>query len=242
MKTVLLFLDESKPNGHNIKHMCLGGVIIEEDMYQKVKTEIDILKDNIFSNKNIILHEKEIRRATNGFQVLRREEKREEFWESLKQIFLKNKLTTLGVAIDSEKYKDMYKESANNDCYFIVLQIILENFMHYLAKKDCRGYVYIESQNIEYDKMLRNHYHRIIANGTLYLNKDILQERLLNINFLRKEDNSVGLQLADFVPGLLNRNCNLLPPKEPSILKTVEDLLYDGELNLKDRFGFKILL
>lgn len=36
MKNYYLYLDESKPNGHNIKSICLAGVIIEK-VFMKLK-------------------------------------------------------------------------------------------------------------------------------------------------------------------------------------------------------------
>lgn len=243
MKNYVLFLDESKPNGSSIKHMCLGGIIIKEEIYKKqVIPQVNLLKTEIFKTTDIILHEVEIRNARNDFVLLRKEETRKLFWEKLKPIYENNNIRTLGVAINKENYNRIYNEATNNDPYFIVLQIALENFVHFLEKNNVKGTVYIESQNSAYDSMLRNHYHRIISNGTLYLDKNVFQERLLNINFLIKEDNNIGLQLADFIPGTLNRKCNGLPPKTPSLLDIIEDLLYDGNLGLKDRFGFKELL
>jgi hypothetical protein len=61
MDTYYLFLDESKPNGHNIDSLCLAGIIIEKEVYEKkIIKAINNLKNEIFSTTDIILHEVDI--------------------------------------------------------------------------------------------------------------------------------------------------------------------------------------
>lgn len=64
MDTYYLFLDESKPNGHNINHLCLAGIIIKKEVYEnKIIKNINTLKNEIFSTTDVILHEVDIRDA-----------------------------------------------------------------------------------------------------------------------------------------------------------------------------------
>jgi len=237
-----LFLDESKPNGSNINHLCLAGVIIEKETYQKeIIPEVRKLKNDIFNTPEIVLHEAEIRRASGAYTDMRDPQKRADFWEGMENVFKNFPLTTLGASIHINDYKAYYSDSDLNDEYYIVLQIVLENFVHFLRKNNAQGQVYIEGINPTHDTKLRNTYHKIIANGTLYYSPNAFQSRLLNINFLIKADNNIGLQLADFIPGTLNRSCNGLSPKTPTIYPLIEDALYDGGQELQKRFGFKIL-
>ena len=243
MKRYYLFLDESKPNGTNIKHICLGGVIIEEETYKKIIIkDINAIKNLVFGNTEVILHESELRVAKGDYSEMRKPEKRSLFWNELNRVFTNVNITTIGAAIDIEKYKSIYESSSLNDEYFIVLQIVLENFIHFLQKNDAIGSVYIESRDYKKDKELRNIYYKIIANGTLYLNANSFQDKLLDsLNFAIKEDNNIVVQLADFVPGTLNRKCNGLNPKIPSISAAIESNLYSGTCNLSERFGFKVM-
>lgn len=237
-----LFLDESKPNGSNINHLCLAGVIIEKEIYQKeIIPEVNKLKNSIFNTSEIVLHESEIRKGSGEYKNMRISEKRAEFWSGMENIFKNFPLTTLGASIHINDYKTYYSDSDLNDEYYIVLQIVLENFVHFLRKNNAQGQIYIEGINPTDDIKLRNTYHKIIANGTLYYSPNAFQSRLLNINFLIKADNNIGLQLADFIPGTLNRLCNGLTPKMPTIYPLIENALYDGDQKLKKRFGFKIL-
>ncbi|MCP3763698.1 DUF3800 domain-containing protein [Domibacillus sp. A3M-37] len=237
-----LFLDESKPNGQNIHHLCLAGLIIKKETYEnEIIPEVRALKNNVFGNTEIILHESEVRAAKDQYTVLRQPEKRNEFWQGMANIFRNFSLTTIGASIHINDYKTYYSDSELNDEYYIVLQIVLENFVHFLRNNDAKGQVYIEGINTTDDIRLRNTYHKIIANGTLYYNPNAFQDRLININFQIKADNNIGLQLADFVPGTLNRHCNGLNPKNPGILPLINAALYDGGHELQKRFGFKVL-
>lgn len=237
-----LFLDESKPNGSNIHHLCLAGLVIKKEVYEtEVIPAVRTLKNQVFENSEVILHESELRAAKDQYSAMRKKEKREEFWEGMNAIFQDYSMTTLGAAIHLKDYKDYYNDSELNDEYYIVLQIVLENFVHFLRNNNAKGQVYIEGTNTTDDIKLRNTYHKIIAHGTLYYSANAFQDRLININFQIKADNNIGLQLADFVPGTLNRSCNALAPKKPTIHPLIENALYDGGRGLHKRFGFKVL-
>ena len=76
MKKYFLFLDESKPNGTNIKHLCLGGVIIEEEIYKKtIIKDINAIKNSVFGNTEVILHESELRAAKGDYSEMRKAKK-----------------------------------------------------------------------------------------------------------------------------------------------------------------------
>ncbi|WP_332830679.1 DUF3800 domain-containing protein [Clostridium perfringens] len=242
MNNYYLFLDESKPNGNNINHLCLAGVIIEKNIYEKqIIPHVNTIKNSVFNTTQIVLHETEIRSAKPPYNAMRVKENRDNFWAGLNDIFSSYPITTVGASIHIDNYKNTYNNYYLNDEYFIVLQIVLESFIHFLQVNNAVGSVYIESRNPKDDTQIKNLYHKIIANGTLYFNPNAYQDKLLNINFLIKADNNIGLQLADFIPSSLNRNCNSLKQKEPSIYSLIEKNLYDGNCNMKNRFGFKVM-
>lgn len=242
MSNYYLFLDESKPNGGNIPHLCLGGVIYEEEIYKKVRKEVQDIKKEIFNTTEIVLHENDIRRATSGdYRVMRIREKRELYWKKIRTVLSNYEFTVLGSAVNEYQYKNYYDFENVNNPYYIVLQIIMENFVHFLESRDSTGYIYIESTNPVEDTKLRNYYHQIVSNGSLFINKDSYQSRLQGINFMIKEEKNSGIELADMIPGALNRKINSLSPKQPSILDLIEDNIYDGNCTLIDRFGFKVM-
>lgn len=243
MKHYYLYLDESKPNADKtIKFLCLAGIIIEKETYENVLVgKVNKLKQDVFEDTSLILHESHLRKATGTYKKMRNKETRTAFWNGLKEIFNDVDFKTLGAAINVDDYKKLYSENYLNDEYFIVMQIVLENFVRFLEINNATGTVYIESTEQVADRRLRNLYHKITANGTLYYNKNIFQDKFVNINFYNKVDNIIGLQIADFIPGQLNRMCNSLPPKEFSLIEEIERKLYDGDCNMANRFGLKIM-
>lgn len=247
MRNYYLFLDESKPYG-DLTYFCLGGYIIEENEYvQKMIPLVKKLKSDVFNDIATILHESEIRKAeAPPYDILKKDfEKKKEFWLSLKDILTDCSITTIGVGINPIDYKKLYNEKYANTDYFVALQIILENFVHFLESNDGKGVVYIESRTPGDNVKLASHYHTIVANGTLFYNKFVFQKRLTTINFSMKQDNNIGLQIADFVPNPLNRACSynfdLKKQKKPTVYDIIDNKLYDGNCNLKQRFGLKII-
>lgn len=88
---------------------------------------------------------------------------------------------------------------------------------------------------------LQNLFYMLKATGTLFVKKEILQDKLGTISFPPKSDNIIGLQLADFIPNVLARKALGMSQKPFSIYDGIENKLYDGKINRKDRFGFKIV-
>jgi hypothetical protein len=177
------------------------------------------------------------------YDILKQDfEKKKLFWISMRNAFQSFEMNTIGACINCNQYKALYRESYANNEYFIALQIILENFVHFLEHKDGKGMVYIESRNPTEDKRLASHYHTIVANGTLFLNKYAFQRRLTTINFMIKQDNNVGLQIADFIPNPINREYTAsCKQKKPTLFDLIYDKLYDGECGKKNKFGLKII-
>lgn len=61
MANYFLFLDELKSN-KEYKHFCIGGCFVEESYYRdKIVKQVNGLKNDIFGNTSVILHESEIR-------------------------------------------------------------------------------------------------------------------------------------------------------------------------------------
>ena len=88
---------------------------------------------------------------------------------------------------------------------------------------------------------LQNLFHMLKATGTLFMKKEVLQDRLGAISFPIKSDNIIGLQLADFIPNVLARKALGKEQKNFSIYNGIENKLYDGKIDRKDKFGFKII-
>ncbi|MCL2171707.1 MAG: DUF3800 domain-containing protein [Defluviitaleaceae bacterium] len=233
-----LFLDESKPGGY-MKYFCFAGLIIGKNEYvNEVIPKTNKLKLDVFGKTDIILHETDIRKASGDFACMINANTRETFWRGMHSIFNESDMKTVGACV-SGIIKDIYNSENVNSYYHIALQIILENFAYFLEQNSAKGSVIIESTTS--DKQITNLYHTIVSNGTLFLGRNIYQKHLTTISFSIKQDNNLGLQLADFVPNPINREASGLKQKPHSLNDIIKAKMYDGGIGEKDRFGLKML-
>ena len=243
MEQYFLFLDETKPNTY-IEHFCFGGCIIKQSDYEDdIIPRIKKIKRDTFGSGSVILHEIDIRNAKEDpYRIFRDRLVRESFWASMHDLFDKTQsIHVLCVAINDHRYRSFYTSEFKNDVFLIALQILLENFVHFLESLNGIGSVLIESRNPKDDQKLQNHYHTIKANGTLFFGRNAFQKRLGTISFLLKTDNNIGLQLADFIPNPVARSCGSMVQKKYSLINPLLKRLYDGGVGLPDRFGLKIV-
>lgn len=241
MKEYCLFLDESLPS-QNLNYFCLAGCIINKEKYiTDIIPKVNNLKQTIFNKTDIILHETEIRDARNEYSILTNAETRKNFWDGIHSIFTDNEMFIIGVAVSIDIPNTRYKSRYTNSNYSIAMQVVLENYVHFLVNHDAKGSVIIESTNDTSDGRLATLFHLAQSNGTLFFGKSAFQKHLTTINFHIKQDNNIGLQLADFIPNPVNRKVSGINSKAYSLIDIIENKLYDGGMGLKDRFGLKII-
>jgi len=78
MSKLLVFMDES--GDHNLKGggdpnyplFVLVAVLIDGDEYAKIVQEFEQIKQKFFGDKNIVFHEREIRKAEGVFRILKK--------------------------------------------------------------------------------------------------------------------------------------------------------------------------
>lgn len=241
MKEFLLFLDESKPNT-NFQNFTLGGIAVEKEVYEtQLKPLVNKLKIECFGNDEVILHEIDIRKKNGHFSGITKIQM-ETFFNKLRKLFIENDLfTVFAVSVNIDDLEKLYLKDDRNDIYYIALQLLMENFTQFLSVNDGIGAVYLETTDAVNNVRLQNLFHLLKATGTLFIKKETLQTRLSTINFAIKSDNIIGLQLADFIPNSLARKALGKSQKPFSILDGINAKLYDGEVGMKDRFGFKII-
>lgn len=241
MKEYYLFLDESKPNA-NFMNFTLGGVIVEKQDYENnIKPFVNRLKKECFGNEAVILHEIDIRKKEGDFLGITKIQQ-ETFFRNLNDLFIKqDSISVMAVSINIDDLDKMYRVEDRNDIYYISLQLIMENFVQFLSCHDGIGIIYLETTDNFNNTKLQNLFHLLKATGTLFVRKEVLKFRLSTINFAIKSENNIGLQMADFIPNPLARKALLKKQKPFSIIEGIEDRLYDGTIEMKERFGLKII-
>ncbi len=240
MKEYILFLDESKNTPPSV-HFCLGGCAIEKEYYENtIKPFMANMKKEVFGDENIILHETELRAVKRKeYGVLRNKETRELFWKRIAELFDNHDITVFSAVINPAKHKNLFNSQYLNDEYFICLEIVLEQYAHFLEKNNAVGSVCIESQNTKADNRLNNHYQRLVKRGTRNLNNMALHKHIGTLSFYMKTDLNVGLQIADFIPNTIKKYAHSVSQKKPSIENNIVAKLYDGGINTPEEFGIK---
>ncbi len=243
-KHYYLFLDETCANA-NLPAFCLAGCIIEKKQYEEaIIPQLQTLKRNVFGSEGVILHEMVLRKPSPSknpeYAALKDERKRDQFWRGMESIFQQG-LTFMGAVVKTNDCYSFYPESGRMNHFSICLQIILENFTHFLACHDATGSLFLEARGPELDQAMQDRFHVLKAVGTLFLSNRCIQRHVATISFPLKKDNNTGLQLADFCPNSIARHILNRPQKKPSLLKHILDNQYDGNVSLPERFGIKIM-
>jgi hypothetical protein len=244
MKRFTLFLDEILTGGHYDHFSLMGFAVSQENYENQIIPYINQIKNDFFGNEQVIIHEVDINKhKTNSpFRVFQDELKLREFWGRITEMFRKFNLPVFAVSIHERDCTKLYANG--RDKYFVALQVIMENFVHFLENNDGKGSIYIESTNADpdqKDQQLQHHFHYLMAQGTLFYDKKIIQKRLSTINVCLKADNIIGLQIADLLPNSWNRKLTGKDQRTYGLIDVIEHNAYDGGCNLKERFGLKII-
>ena len=78
----------------------------------------------------------------------------------------------------------------------------MENYSYFLKINNAHGNILADIRSEA--KAYRRNYYKIMANGTLYIDEHIIQERIESIKWCKKDEKNCGLQLADFIPNPFN--------------------------------------
>lgn len=245
MEHYSLFLDEIHAGGH-FEYFCLAGVAFNTKEYtEKIIPKVDAVKRDLFNgNTSVILHEKQIQdhKSNTPFAVFQKKENNIKFWDEMRNILLNHDVHGFAVGVHEQNIKTMYING--RDKYFVSLQIIIENFVHFLESINATGNIHIESTDpnpYQKDEQLQNHFYYLKANGSLFFDKRVLQRRLGTINFSLKADNVIGLQIADLIPNSLNRKLCNKKQRSYGFIDAFEKIAYDGKKGKMDRFGIKLI-
>lgn len=166
-------------------------------------------------------------------------------YDLLTDLFMKSEITVLAVCIDEDRLSEQYDRSKSNDRFQIAMNMIIENYYHFLNNVNGTGYICYESLPENQNDRIRKRYMGIKYNGTMFYPAKVINTRIKNLEFKNKSDNIVGLQLADFVPNALGRYVlgkHYTDNKERNIsIDALHRRLYDGGIGKKDKYGLKVI-
>ncbi len=205
MSKYYLFLDES--GHHGLKKLdqenpifVLCGVVISEEEYKGVlEPKINQLKQDYFGNTDIILHSRDIRKWQYAFSGLHDPYKRQQFYEAVNVIIRTTEFHVIASAIKKDELIKQYGPQSQNP-YNISLTFILERTTFLTDRLECdRVQVIAEARGKKEDASLHTKYQLIRSEGTRYIEANRLQNKFSEIDFTKKSQNVIGVQLADLV-------------------------------------------
>jgi hypothetical protein len=239
----VLYLDESdKRPKEGLKYFCLCGWIICTNVYNEFEYNLRKLKKDIFNEENLILRRSyALKRDLPPYKKLLDDRLNKKFWRGINELIIKYATAIIGGVIDKDSFSQIYNCFKNQrTSYFVLMQVVMENYAYFLEKINATGSIIADERSEK--AQITSHYYNIMANGTLYIDKNIMQNRILGLKWCTKEENSCGLQLADFISNPVNHYFSKTQYSEQKIMSTIKKKLYDGELGDKKRFGIRILL
>ena len=200
-----LFVDESGDHGlktidEGFPVFLLCGVLVSEMEYYKMDLNINASKIKYWNNINVILHSRDIRKCNNEFKILFDLKLKERFYDDLNHIFSSNKYKIISSAINKIEFIKKYGK-LEDDVYEIALSFILESTIFCLDEaKDCSSLeIIIEKRGKKEDAKLSNHMNKLSQIGTYYVSKERIDKYNIKYKFLRKNENSNGLQISDLL-------------------------------------------
>lgn len=253
-----LYLDESTISDSDGDSICaVAGVIIERDARVNVRRSLGDLKYELWDkNKNPkgkVIHLVEANAAykhlpvkNQDMMIFRNGEKIRNLYDGVGEIFTNYSLPVIGAVYKKDLIESAYgSREFSKSTYEIAMQLIIENFTHFLISKNSVGHIILESRNSDSNKKadarVQQHFYSILASGTLYYPSKLIQDRILRIQFKAKGENDAGLQLADFVPIHFAKKESGKKMDKPNIYQILRKLRYDGGRGKPDRYGIKVL-
>lgn len=269
MEEYTLYLDESETANFNKSLnrrentiFVIAGIICKNSYHdQELKPKITEIKrliwnrcdnDPLFNDK--ILHELEMSRALKRQYNELKCEYNKIFknihiynftYDILTELFRESDFTILAVCIDDDKLSEQFDASKLNDRFQIAMNMIIENYYHFLNRVNGIGHIYYESLPKNQNERIIKRYMGIRYNGTMFYPAKMINSKIKSLEFKNKTDNITGLQLADFIPNAIGRYVlkkQYTDKKERNIdINALYCKLYDGGIEMKEKFGLKII-
>jgi oligoribonuclease NrnB/cAMP/cGMP phosphodiesterase (DHH superfamily) len=210
MNNKILFLDES--GDHDLIHIdkkypifALGGCIVDYNYNKEVlEPTVKKFKRSFFGTEEVILHTREVVRNLGYFKCLEKTEMRTKFYNEINLLMDELDYTVVAGVIKKKELTLQYIYPL--DPYFLSLNFIIERFVYYLNKHDSSiGEIIAESRNKMLDNLLDAEYKKIYAMGTDYCRPKEIKEKITNFTIKEREENIIGLQLADLIISPIGR-------------------------------------
>ena len=179
----------------------LCGILVSQDNLEKIEESIKALKEDLWGEKKIILHSRDIRKCEKGFEVLFNLEKKRVFYERLNAILGASTYSIITCSILKEPY--IRKYGRLTDVYALSLSFIMERAVFYMddvAKNESvQLKTIIEKRGKKEDKALSAFYDALLSKGTYWVTPERIKNYFKEFEMRAKKEDIIGLQIADLV-------------------------------------------
>jgi len=216
-----LFLDES--GDHNYKSIdnapifVLAGCIFNNKSnylsYLESVNKFHKFKEKHFNNFYTILHTRDITRSVKAFKNMRNSKYRASFAQDSNSLINNCDFLLISAIIYKQSLFDKFGQRAT-DPYLYSFDRIIERFVFFLddAHDEKKGMIFYESRANRLDRQLEKRYLSIKKYGTIKLNntinldKDRINNRIIDIIKINKDSNIAGIQISDLCATPIARN------------------------------------
>lgn len=204
----IVYVDEAGDHGlasidADFPVFVLAFCIFDKQQYINQTTPaVQQFKFNFFGHDMTILHEREIRKSIEPFNILQNSNIRQKFMADLSQLMNDAPFTLIASCIDKQQF--IHRRGRNENPYHVAMQFGLERIFYFLQERqqvnkkthivfECRGKKEDNELELEFRRLLDQSQVKGMANT-------------LDIIFADKKVNSTGLQLADMVARPIGRH------------------------------------
>ena len=231
----ILFLDESSETKTN-PYLLLGGIIISRSNYKKYLIPSIQATKSILGNSNIVFHYTDILKKQKDFKILCSDaEMNTKFWTSLRENIDETEFKVITAYTNAKEYFNEYPEFSH-DIYEILFSSVINSYIHFLIKNKARGSIVFESREETQNRKIQKHYFNILQNGTNVYMPEAIDKYITTTSFTVKEENSIGLQIADIVAYNCVRYINGYQIQH-SMWNVLESKIYDGYKDNVNSYG-----
>lgn len=259
MDEYTLYLDESYTYEHNGKKpaFAIGGFIVKKSDEVCINSSINNLKKVVWSDlpnpTSVILHEMDLKEALNtrkakkdlkpeyvrfrGNSVLAKQ-----LYAEISKIVKNSDIYTIGCVVKYNDYYSNFPKGIGNEISLVCMQIILENYTHFLFKNNAVGKIIYESRDAM-DKTMLMRFYQVSSIGTMYVRPDAIQQKIMQFCFVHKAENLQCLQLADFMVNQMARKKSgkVIYDNVKNLTNNILSKSYDGTTGNVDRYGIKTI-
>ncbi len=215
--SLIVYADESGDHGPvspEFPVFVLAFCIFSKGAYaETVTTNMHRFKFKHFGHDGVVLHEREIRKATMAFKFLQVAERRAPFLEDMNALIESSPFTLVASVINKQKLRELYVKPFNP--YFLAVKFGLERIEKYREALRDKGtlHVVFESRGKKEDDELELEFRRVCRANQLGRTLD------MEPVFVKKEANHCGVQIADLVARPVG--LQVLRPDQPNRAWTI---------------------